>query len=146
MQEGDELSRFHIGASYTQLMTSLSCFRTISASELASRRNSLGKRAQRSPSPSISTGPLQAQEESKTYQRQSKRHCKSHLIPSYDAPPDEHVLQAMGKSNPMNRRLNKMLAKKERKRDQKLARHLGGSTAGGMEVDDSSNLGLTFMA
>ncbi|KAJ3821973.1 P-loop containing nucleoside triphosphate hydrolase protein, partial [Lentinula raphanica] len=65
MQEGDELSRFHIG-----------------------------KRA-RSPSPSISTGPLQAQEESKTYQRQSKRHRKSHLIPSYDAPPDEHVLQAM---------------------------------------------------
>ncbi|KAJ3762033.1 hypothetical protein EV360DRAFT_79679 [Lentinula raphanica] len=145
MQEGDELSRFHIGASYTRLMTSLSCFRTISASELASRRTSLGKRA-RSPSPLISTGPLQAQEESKTYQRQSKRHRKSHLIPSYDAPPDEHVLQAMGKSNPMNRRLNKMLAKKERKRDRKLARHVQGSTAGGMEVDDSSNLGLTFMA
>ncbi|KAJ3789123.1 hypothetical protein GGU10DRAFT_425823 [Lentinula aff. detonsa] len=115
-------------------------------SELGSRRTSLGKHA-RSPSPSISLGPSQAPEHAEAYQRQPKRHRKSHAIPSYDAVPDAHVLREMGRSNPLNRRVNKMLAKKERKRERKLARHVpGGGAAGGMEVDDSGNLGLTFMA
>ncbi|GAW07120.1 Guanine nucleotide-binding 3 like protein [Lentinula edodes] len=119
---------------------------TISASEFASRRTSLGKHL-RSPSPSISVGLSQPHEPSNVQLRQAKRHRKSHLIPSYDAPPDAHVLREMGKSNPMNRRMNRIMAKKERKKERKLSRHvIGEGTAGGMEVDDSANLGLTFMA
>ncbi|KAJ3736305.1 hypothetical protein DFJ43DRAFT_605747 [Lentinula guzmanii] len=146
MQEGDELSDFNPDIQVYHIYLTSHFFRSMFPSELVSRRTSLGKHA-RSPSPSITLGPSQAPEHAEAYQRQPKRHRKSHAIPSYDAVPDAHVLREMGRSNPLNRRVNKMLAKKERKRERKLARHVpGGGVAGGMEVDDSGNLGLTFMA
>ncbi|KIK69019.1 hypothetical protein GYMLUDRAFT_35060 [Collybiopsis luxurians FD-317 M1] len=125
---------------------------TISPEAFAARRTSLGKRA-RSPSVlSTQASILQVNSDAdmRSYHfRQPKRQRKSKLIPDYDAPPDTHVLERMGKSNPLNRRV----LKKERKRERRLAglaRRAGadGTSGGGMEVDDSTagDLASTFIA
>ncbi|KAL0573952.1 nuclear GTP-binding protein nug1 [Marasmius crinis-equi] len=69
-----------------------------------SRRVSLGKRPH-SPAP-IGEEP---------FQRQPKRQRKSKLIPSYDEQPDDHVLEHMGRSNPLNRKNLKRDRKRERR-------------------------------
>ncbi|KAM6499506.1 P-loop containing nucleoside triphosphate hydrolase protein [Amanita muscaria] len=75
------------------------------------------------------------------YVRQPKRQRKSKDVPSYEAPPDEHVLKQMAKSNPLNRRA----LKKEAKRLRKAHRTKTSGGGGGMDVDEES-LEFTFMA
>ncbi|KAF5383451.1 hypothetical protein D9757_006156 [Collybiopsis confluens] len=123
---------------------------TIPPEELAARRSSLGKRA-RSPSILSTQAPASranSDADERTYHyRQPKRQRKSKLIPEYDAPLDAHVLEKMGRSNPMNRQV----LKKERKRERKIAKmsQRAGAEHGGMEVDHDSataHLASTFMA
>jgi len=78
------------------------------------------------------------------YTRQPKRARKSKVIPAYDAPPDSHVLQQMGKSNPLGRKALKKDAKQARKAHRTRTQNAGGS-GGRMEVDDEG-LQFTFMA
>ncbi|KAJ3003279.1 hypothetical protein NUW54_g5382 [Trametes sanguinea] len=65
---------------------------------------------------------------------------KSHDVPSYDAPVDEHARRAMASANPLSRRVLKREAKKARRAANKAL----GKRPGGMEVDDVG-LGGTFM-
>lgn len=102
----------------------------------------------RSPSPvptpknaMVDTPPV-IQQESK-HQRQPKRQRKAKDVPAYDAPPDDHVLRRMERSNPLNRRVLKKEAKRARKALR--AKTDPGSGVGGMEVDDEG-LQFTFMA
>ncbi|CDO70153.1 hypothetical protein BN946_scf185009.g4 [Trametes cinnabarina] len=69
-----------------------------------------------------------------------KRLRKSHDVPSYDAPVDEHARRAMASANPLSRRVLKREAKKARR----AANRALGKRPGGMEVDDMG-LGGTFM-
>ncbi|OSD02264.1 P-loop containing nucleoside triphosphate hydrolase protein [Trametes coccinea BRFM310] len=69
-----------------------------------------------------------------------KRMRKSHDVPSYDAPVDEHARRAMASANPLSRRVLKREAKKARRAANKAL----GRRPGGMEVDDVG-LGGTFM-
>ncbi|KJA18946.1 hypothetical protein HYPSUDRAFT_56903 [Hypholoma sublateritium FD-334 SS-4] len=75
--------------------------------------------------------------------RQPKRQRKNKDIPAYDAPPDRHILQQMGKSNPLSRKA----LKKDAKRARKAHRTDAGTTpsGGGMDVDGES-LEFSFMA
>ncbi|KAJ7590969.1 P-loop containing nucleoside triphosphate hydrolase protein [Mycena floridula] len=97
---------------------------------------SLGKRV-RSPSPP----PLPSQPES---QRQPKRQRKSKVVPTYDEPPDVHILSRMDKSNPLNRKVLKKERKKERKN---MKQRMNQGKTDVMEVDDEfPGLEFTFMA
>jgi nuclear GTP-binding protein len=78
------------------------------------------------------------------YTRQPKRARKAKAIPTYDAPPDSHVLQQMGRSNPLGRKTLKRDAKQVRKAHRNRTHNAGGSGAG-MDVDDEG-LQFTFMA
>ncbi|KAI0631838.1 hypothetical protein C8Q77DRAFT_1129408 [Trametes polyzona] len=69
-----------------------------------------------------------------------KRLRRSHDVPSYDAPVDEHARRAMASANPLGRRVLKREAKKARR----AANRALGKRPGGMEVDDVG-LGGTFM-
>ncbi|KAI0327889.1 P-loop containing nucleoside triphosphate hydrolase protein [Cubamyces sp. BRFM 1775] len=69
-----------------------------------------------------------------------KRLRKSHDVPDYHAPVDEHARRAMASSNPLSRRVLKREAKKARR----AANRALGPRPGGMEVDDVG-LGGTFM-
>ncbi|OJT11715.1 Guanine nucleotide-binding protein-like 3 -like protein [Trametes pubescens] len=71
-----------------------------------------------------------------------KRLRRSHDVPAYDAPVEEHARRAMASANPLGRRVLKREAKKARRAATRaLGRPPGG---GGMEVDDVG-LGATFM-
>ncbi|KAK2464983.1 hypothetical protein APHAL10511_003059 [Amanita phalloides] len=70
--------------------------------------------------------------------RKPKRQRKSKDVPSYDTPPDQHVLQQMARSNPLNRRALKKEAKRARKT------HRVQTSGAGMEIDEG--LQFTFMA
>ena len=74
--------------------------------------------------------------------RQPKRQRKAKHIPEYGAPPDDHVLKRMERSNPLGRKNLKKEAKRARKAHR--AKSDPGS-GGGMEVDDLG-LQFTFMA
>ncbi|KAF8063418.1 hypothetical protein FPV67DRAFT_1506451 [Lyophyllum atratum] len=75
--------------------------------------------------------------------RQPKRQRKTRDVPAYDAPPDEHVLKRMDRSNPLSRRNLKKEAKRARKAHR--GKDLGGVEGGVMEVD-GDGLQFTFMA
>ncbi|KAG6833960.1 hypothetical protein H0H87_007971 [Tephrocybe sp. NHM501043] len=75
--------------------------------------------------------------------RQPKRQRKTRDVPSYDAPPDEHVLRHMDRSNPLSRRNLKKEAKRARKAHR--VKNQASAGAGVMEVD-GEGLGFTFMA
>ncbi|ESK89938.1 hypothetical protein Moror_786 [Moniliophthora roreri MCA 2997] len=110
---------------------------SIMQGEDPSRRISLGKRPRStSPQPSIPEQP------EAPFRRQSKRQRKNREVPSYDAPPDDHVLKNMGRSNPLNRKN----LKRDRKRERKLLTQKAKAACEGMEVDDSGGLAATFMA
>ncbi|EEB89799.1 hypothetical protein MPER_12069 [Moniliophthora perniciosa FA553] len=83
---------------------------SIMQGEDPSRRISLGKRPRStSPQPSIPEQP------ELPFQRRPKRQRKNKDVPSYDAPPDNHVLKNMGRSNPLNRKNLKRDRKRERR-------------------------------
>lgn len=85
--------------------------------------------------------------ETTTHQRQPKRQRKSKVVPAYDAPPDDHVLKRMERSNPLSRKVLKTERKKERKMLKQKMRREAGGLPGAMEVDDSAaGLEFTFMA
>ncbi|OCH85868.1 P-loop containing nucleoside triphosphate hydrolase protein [Obba rivulosa] len=94
-----------------------------------------------SPSPAPS-GPTQTEVAT---QRIPKRLRRSHDIPAYDAPVDEHARRAMAASNPLSRRVLKQDAKKARRAATR-AMNMERLSGGGMEVDDEGGLGMTFMA
>ncbi|KAG6916699.1 hypothetical protein DXG01_005648 [Tephrocybe rancida] len=75
--------------------------------------------------------------------RQPKRQRKTRDIPAYDAPPDEHVLKRMDRSNPLSRKNLKKEAKRARKAHR--AKDPASVGSGVMEVD-GEGLGFTFMA
>lgn len=70
-----------------------------------------------------------------------KRLRRSHDVPAYDAPVEEHARRAMASANPLGRRVLKREAKKARRA---ATRALGRPPGGGMDVDDVG-LGATFM-
>ncbi|KAL1938053.1 hypothetical protein VTO73DRAFT_12064 [Trametes versicolor] len=70
-----------------------------------------------------------------------KRLRRSHDVPAYDAPVEEHARRAMASANPLGRRVLKREAKKARRA---ATRALGRPLGGGMDVDDVG-LGATFM-
>ncbi|KAG6810954.1 hypothetical protein H0H92_009657 [Tricholoma furcatifolium] len=74
--------------------------------------------------------------------RQPKRQRKARDVPDYNAPPDEHVLEHMERSNPMSRRN----LKKEAKRARKAHRVKNTTGPGGVMEVDGEGLGFTFMA
>ncbi|TFK91735.1 P-loop containing nucleoside triphosphate hydrolase protein [Polyporus arcularius HHB13444] len=73
-----------------------------------------------------------------------KRLRRSHDVPDYHAPMDEHVRKAMAGANPLNRRVLKREAKKARRAANRASQ--GQSRALGMEVDDDAGLAATFMS
>src|SRR6266576_2075415 len=85
----------------------------------------------RSHSPSPSTVATVDQSLDPSHAPQAKRQRRSKDVPSYDAPPDQHVLQQMARSNPLNRRA----LKKEAKRARKAHRVKSTGTGRGMEID-----------
>lgn len=99
------------------------------------------------PVPDISTASVEmpfSQADTLTWQsRQPKRQRKNKDVPAYDAPPDRHILQQMGKSNPLSRKA----LKKDAKRARKAHRADAGAapSSGGMDVDGES-LEFSFMA
>ena len=79
-------------------------------------------------------------------QRRPKRMRRSHDIPSYDAPVEEHARRRMAGANPLSRRVLKREAKKARRAATKaVAAEKRAALASGMEVDDDSTLAATFM-
>ncbi|KAK0201211.1 P-loop containing nucleoside triphosphate hydrolase protein [Desarmillaria ectypa] len=109
-----------------------------------SRRESLKRPRSPSPQPPTPNAMQITDSERDKNVRQPKRQRKSKLVPSYDEPPDEHVLQRMGKSNPLNRRVLKQEKKKERKLQRMKDRAIAAER-GGMEID-GEDLQFTFMA
>ena len=75
-------------------------------------------------------------------QRAPKRMRRSHDVPAYDAPVDEHARRSMAGANPLGRRVLKREAKKARRAANRLVKTSGAGA--GMEVDDEG-LGATFM-
>ncbi|RDB21805.1 Guanine nucleotide-binding protein-like 3 [Hypsizygus marmoreus] len=95
------------------------------------------------PMPDTNNAPMigtDAVEQSTPGARQPKRQRKTKDVPAYDAPPDEHVLKRMDRSNPLSRRN----LKKEAKRARKAHRVRGDQAGGVMEVDEG--LQFSFMA
>lgn len=103
----------------------------------------------RSHSPSEASTPMNSSssmagsEAASRHTRQPKRQRRSKDIPSYDAPPEEHVQRQMGKYNPLSRRVLKREAKRARKAQR--VKKGGGDGGGLMDVDDGG-LQFTFMA
>ena len=107
------------------------------------------RKRSRSPSQasmSVALGPNSNNSEPK-FIRQPKRQRKSKIIPTYDAAPDEHILQRMDRSNPLSRKIFKREAKKARKAG--VQRRKGNVSAlngkAEMDVDDQEGLQFTFM-
>jgi len=99
----------------------------------------------RSRSPSEAPTPaLEPNPSEPNFTRQPKRQRKSKDIPAYDAPPDNHILQRMDRSNPLSRKTLKREAKKARKAGMQRTRGDAGK-ATGMDVDDYG-LQFTFIA
>ena len=99
------------------------------------------------PSPVTSSaklGPAADDEDNRHEGRQPKRLRRNKDVPEYDAKPDQHVLERMGRSNPMNRKNLKKDAKRARRAAQLKAREEAGEGKG-MAVDDQ-DLEFTFMA
>lgn len=85
------------------------------------------------------------QADAQTWQsRQPKRQRKNKNVPSYDAPVDKHVLEQMGRSNPLSRKALKKDAKRARKAH-RTTTEAADPGAGGMDVDDDG-LQFTFIA
>lgn len=78
-------------------------------------------------------------------QRIPKRLRRSHDIPAYDAPVEEHARRTMATANPLSRRVLKQEAKKARRAATR-AMNLQKMSGGGMEIDDEGGLGATFLA
>ena len=79
-------------------------------------------------------------------ERQPKRMRRSHDIPAYDAPVEEHARRRMAGANPLSRRVLKREAKKARRAATKaVAAEKRAALASGMEIDDESTLSATFM-
>ncbi|KAG6878597.1 hypothetical protein C0993_003052 [Termitomyces sp. T159_Od127] len=98
----------------------------------------------RSPSaaPDTDNAPMVGPETVPSYAtRQPKRQRKTRDVPSYDTPPDEHVLRNMDRGNPLSRRN----LKKEAKRARKAHRAKTDVGTAVMEVD-GEGLGFTFLA
>ncbi|KAF8621372.1 hypothetical protein AX15_007835 [Amanita polypyramis BW_CC] len=97
----------------------------------------------RSPSPVTAPEGLSVEldDTDQTYVRQPKRQRKCKDVLSYDAPPDQHVLKQMARSNPLGRHA----LKKEAKRAKKAHRANTATDVGGMEIDDEG-LQFAFMA
>ncbi len=110
-----------------------------------SRRESLKRPRSPSPQPPTPNAMQITDSERDKNVRQPKRQRKSKLVPSYDDPPDEHVLQRMGKSNPLNRKVLKREKKRERKLQRMKDRAIAAERPGGMEID-GEDLQFTFMA
>ncbi|KAI0820870.1 P-loop containing nucleoside triphosphate hydrolase protein [Trametes gibbosa] len=74
-----------------------------------------------------------------------KRLRRSHDVPAYDAPVEEHARRAMAGANPLSRRVLKREAKKARR----TANRALGKRSSGMEIDDDEagggGLGGTFL-
>ncbi|KAF9466816.1 hypothetical protein BDZ94DRAFT_1250845 [Collybia nuda] len=92
------------------------------------------------PSPDLSNAPMISVDAPAPLHK-PKRQRKLKEVPSYDAPPDEHVLNRMERSNPLSRKV----LKKEAKRARKARRIKTESGGGGMDVDEDG-LQFTFMA
>ena len=73
-----------------------------------------------------------------------KRLRRSHDVPDYHAPLDEHTRRAMAGANPLSRRVLKREAKKARRAANR-AVHVKTAGVAGMEVDEDSGLEATFM-
>ncbi|KAH9896090.1 P-loop containing nucleoside triphosphate hydrolase protein [Cubamyces lactineus] len=103
------------------------------------------RKRSRSPSPSMSTITATTRASATVSDVDArppapKRLRKSHDVPDYHAPVDEHARRAMASSNPLSRRVLKREAKKARR----AANRALGPRSGGMEIDDVG-LGGTFM-
>lgn len=70
---------------------------------------------------------------------------KSHDVPSYDAPVEEHAKRAMAKSNPLSRRVLKREAKKARRAATRAVNAQAAELDGSMDIDDVGGLGTSFM-
>ncbi|KZT65722.1 P-loop containing nucleoside triphosphate hydrolase protein [Daedalea quercina L-15889] len=97
------------------------------------------RKRSRSPSPVSTT----SQPYPNPGERQPKRMRRSHDIPAYDAPVEEHARRAMASANPLSRRVLKREAKKARRAATKAV--VAEKRVSGMEIDDDSNLSATFM-
>ncbi|KAH9946725.1 hypothetical protein B0H21DRAFT_742131 [Amylocystis lapponica] len=89
------------------------------------------------------SGPTQAMQESSG--RTPKRLRRSHDIPAYDAPVEEHARRTMSSTNPLGRRLLKREAKKARRAATRALDAQRQTVLGGMDVDDDGGLAATFM-
>ena len=76
-----------------------------------------------------------------------KRLRRSHEVPDYHAPVDEHARRAMAGANPLSRRVLKQEAKKARRAANRAAQLAKTRRVPGMDVDDDEEvaLGTTFM-
>ncbi|RPD55362.1 P-loop containing nucleoside triphosphate hydrolase protein [Lentinus tigrinus ALCF2SS1-7] len=87
--------------------------------------------------------PAQAQTNDTARPPAPKRLRRSHDVPDYHAPVDEHARRAMASANPLGRRVLKREAKKARRAANRAALQ---HAARGMEVDDDAGLEATFMS
>ena len=76
-----------------------------------------------------------------------KRMRRSHEVPDYHAPVDEHARRAMAGANPLSRRVLKKEAKKARRAANRAVLLEKAAASLGMDVDDDGAVGLgtTFM-
>ena len=73
-----------------------------------------------------------------------KRLRRSHEVPDYHAPVDEHARRAMASANPLGRRVLKREAKKARRAATR-AMQMQRKRDAGMDVDEDVSLEATFM-
>ena len=111
------------------------------------RKRSRSRSPSQAPMPVAALGPNSNNNSEPRFVRQPKRQRKSKIIPTYDAAPDEHILQRMDRSNPLSRKIFKREAKKARKAG--VQRRKGNVSAlngkAEMDVDDQEGLQFTFM-
>ncbi|KAH9850486.1 P-loop containing nucleoside triphosphate hydrolase protein [Lenzites betulinus] len=93
-----------------------------------------------SPTPSVVSTATRATVNPNARPPAPKRLRRSHDVPAYDAPVEEHARRAMAGANPLGRRVLKREAKKARR----AANRALGKRASGMEVDEEG-LGETFL-
>ena len=74
-----------------------------------------------------------------------KRLRRSHDVPDYHAPVDEHTRRSMAGANPLSRKVLKKEAKKARRAANRAAQAERVRAGGGMEVDEDVVLETTFM-
>lgn len=103
------------------------------------------RKRSRSTSPGPSTASQAPQQDSEYHTRPPKRMRKSHDVPSYDAPVEEHAKRAMAKSNPLSRRVLKREAKKARRAATRAVNAQAAELDGSMDIDDVGGLGTSFM-